>query len=413
MKKIAFIILVILGGVQGYSQLQYTYEVTHVLNNLDASIQVYVTNGSGASHYHYTWYNTSMSVIGTNSSSISGLNQGVYYLKVADTLDTDTTNYIYTYFWVGKYGETTTLEIQPNEMFAHDASLRRIDRSGYTHVINTNYGNNANFIAHYGTWSGLPDIGKGIMKFDYNGLVEASSTTVNLTLYGWYYRYIASSNPLVHNEVLVKRIKNGVSWKEHTVTYSSFYADNPSVNVESTPAAVISAQGSPNSTVTAQFIKTVNISTIVADQISGVHENNGLFFELKYNGKYRSQYFYGANHSEAVKRPKLTIAFAIPNLVTTYTPVSKTYDGSYVKVMADRKLRFSYTEEYEDQDIQMEYTIYDQKHVPVSFSQSLISSYGSNRRVIDVSSLSSQGGVYTLEIKNEKGEKWGLKFKLQ
>lgn len=396
----------------GYSQLQYTYEVTHVVDNSDASIEVSVTNGSGSSNYNYTWYDNTFTVLGTNNSLLSGLSEGVYYLKVEDALDTDVNNYIYTYFWIGKHGATTTLSVQPNGMFGNDAALRRIDKSGYSHVANTNYGNYANMVPFWGTWSGLPDVGKGITKFEYNGLSQSTSSTANLTLYGFYYRYIASTNPSVHNEVLIKRIKNGVSWKEHTVTYNSFNADNTSVNVESTPAAEISSQGSSGSTVTAQYVKTVDITNVIEDQINLTHENNGLFYELKYNGQYRSQFFYGSDYTDALKRPKLTISFALPELISIYTPVKKQLDGSYVTVLTDKQLRFMYTEEYTDQNLLLDYTIYDSKHVATALSQNLISNYGSNRRTLDLSALGGQGEMYTLEVKNERGEKWFLKFKM-
>lgn len=396
----------------GYSQLQYTYEVAHVVGSADASIEVFVTNGSGSSNYNYTWYDNTFNVLGTNNSLLSGLNEGVYYLKVEDALDNDVNNYIYTYFWIGKHGASTTLEAQPNGTFGNDAALRRIDKPGYAHVANNNYGNYANMVPFWGTWSGLPDVGKGITKFEYNGLSLSTSLTANLTLYGYYYRFIASTNPSVHNEVLIKRIKNGVVWKEHMVTYNSFYADNPSVNVESTPVAEISSQGASGSTVTAQYTKIVDITNVIEDQINLTHENNGLFYELKYNGQYRSQFFYGSDYTDALKRPKLTITFSIPELVTTFTPVTKQLDGGYVPILTDNQLRFMYNEEYVDQDLQLDYTVYDSKNVATTLSQSLISSYGSNRRVLDVSSLTGQGEMYTLEIKNERDEKWFLKFKM-
>ena len=412
MKKVALLSLVLLYLSIGYSQLQYTYEVAHVIDNTDASITVSVTNGSGVANYTYTWYDNTLTPIGTNSSLLSGLSQGVYFLKVEDALDPDTNNYIYTYFWVGKYGEVTTLSVQPNGMFGNDAVLRRIDKPGYGHVVNTNYGTYANLIPFYGTWSSLPNLGKGIIKFEYNGLSETTNSTTNLTLYGFHYRFIASTNPSVHNNVLIKRIKNGVSWSEHTVTYNSFYTNNTSVNVESTPVAEISSQGAVGSTVTAQYIKTVDISNIVEDQINQTHENNGMFYELKHNDKYRSQYFYGSDYvDDANKRPKLSITFTLPELITTFSPVRKQLDGSYVQVSADKQLRFIYEEEYTDQNLQLDYTVYDAKNIPVAFTENLIASYGSNKRVLDVNSLGSNGEIYTLEIKNDRGEKWYLKFR--
>lgn len=412
MKKTTSLLSIILYISIGYSQLQYTFEVNHVVSSADASIEVFVTNGSGSSNYNYTWYDNTFSVLGTNNSLLSGLNEGIYYLKVEDAMDSDVNNYIYTYFWVGKHGATTTLVAQPNGIFGNDATLRRIDKPGYAHVANSNYGDYANMVPFWGTWSGLPDVGKGITKFEYNGLSQSSSLTANLTLYGYYYRFIASTNPSVHNEVLIKRIKDGVDWKEHTVTYNSFYADNPSVNVENTPVAEISSQGTSGSTVTAQYTKIVDITNVIEDQINLTHENNGLFYELKYNGQYRSQFFYGSDYTDALKRPKITITFTIPEILTIYHPLNTELTGGYYNVI-DNELHFSYYERYTPSNTNLNYGIIDNTNTLVSASlPALPIVQGENHLSLDFSSIGLSSGYYILRVTNEKDEVKQLRFKL-
>ncbi len=93
-----------------------------------------------------------------------------------------------------------------------------------------------------------------------------------------------------------------------------------------------------------------------------------------------------------------------------FVVLNKTLDGGYY-LTKNNQLSFKYTEEYQDKDGLLTYNIYN------SSRSSLISGstaaktdvIGDNRITVDISSLSA--GYYILEVQNEKGETWKLRFK--
>ena len=94
-----------------------------------------------------------------------------------------------------------------------------------------------------------------------------------------------------------------------------------------------------------------------------------------------------------------------------YVVLKKTLDAGYY-LTKNHQLFFKYNEEYQDKDGQLTYAIYN------SSRSALISGVtvpkadviGDNRVAVDISSLSL--GYYILEVQNEKGETWKLRFKL-
>lgn len=412
MKKVALLFIVLSYLSIGYSQLQYTYEVSHVIGNADASIEVNVTNGSGAVNYVYTWYDSTLTSVGTNSALLSGLTEGVYFLKVEDALDANINNYIYTYFWVGKYGTSTTLSVQPDSEFGTDAMLYKSLRPDQSDREYTNYGSYQNMQVFKGTWSQYI-MAKALIKFDYNGLEIASASTVNLTLYGFHYRNLHSTSQTIDNEVLIKRVKEGAFWNEHTVTYNSFNTDNSSVNVENSGAIEISAQGALGSTVDAPFTKIVDISGIANNHINKTFENRGLFMELKYDQVYRSQYYYTSDHpADPTKRPKLTISFTLPDLTQVFYPLKDELDGGYY-ALQNNKLYFSYYERYTPSYTNLNYQIIDKSNTPVTISLPIVPiEQGENQLSIDFTSLGLANGFYRLKVTNEKNEVKQIRFKI-
>lgn len=104
-------------------------------------------------------------------------------------------------------------------------------------------------------------------------------------------------------------------------------------------------------------------------------------------------------------------------LPVSYAELSKKLDGGYSMLTAENKLYFKYTGEYIDKELN--YTIYNSSRADVTSSCTLlnlsnytnppINKYGDNRYEMDCASLTT--GYYTLEIKNEKGELYLLRFK--
>lgn len=92
-----------------------------------------------------------------------------------------------------------------------------------------------------------------------------------------------------------------------------------------------------------------------------------------------------------------------------YAVLHKKLDGGYLWI-PDGILRFQFEEEYAEDDDELNWKIYDARHVVRHDSRSFPVSYGDNRYEIDIRSLVSQGfGV--LEVINNKNEKWYLRFK--
>ncbi|MCC7453837.1 MAG: T9SS type A sorting domain-containing protein, partial [Crocinitomix sp.] len=79
-------------------------------------------------------------------------------------------------------------------------------------------------------------------------------------------------------------------------------------------------------------------------------------------------------------------------------------------VPTDDVLRFEFNEEYALAG-NLNYVVRDFKGQPQAGLADFTEEFGDNRLLLDVSTLSA--GVYILEIINDKGENWFLRFKVQ
>lgn len=101
----------------------------------------------------------------------------------------------------------------------------------------------------------------------------------------------------------------------------------------------------------------------------------------------------------------------------SYADLTKKLDGGYY-LAQNGIVKFIYNEEYNDQDDQLTYTIYDATRTEavsdITLAQTVV--YGDNRYDLDFSTFTGdivlENGVYVLEVKNEKNEKWYLRFKI-
>lgn len=122
--------------------------------------------------------------------------------------------------------------------------------------------------------------------------------------------------------------------------------------------------------------------------------------------------------------PPNTIGITIGRKKTdnSYAVLQRKLDGGYYLVV-NGKLIFKFDEEYNDTDGKLNFNIYNQKHEKIIESSAipaalqLPSAFGDNRYILNILDCSITGGghirsgVYTLEIINEKNEKWYLRFK--
>ncbi|MFT5823663.1 MAG: hypothetical protein ACI8ZM_004925 [Crocinitomix sp.] len=101
----------------------------------------------------------------------------------------------------------------------------------------------------------------------------------------------------------------------------------------------------------------------------------------------------------------------------SYADLTKKLDGGYY-LAQNGIVKFIYNEEYNDQDDQLTYTIFDAERelavTDITLAQTVV--YGDNRYDLDFSTFTGdivlENGVYVLEVKNEKNEKWYLRFKI-
>ncbi len=85
-------------------------------------------------------------------------------------------------------------------------------------------------------------------------------------------------------------------------------------------------------------------------------------------------------------------------------------EGGYYLVPSDDLLRFEFNEEYALPG-NLNYVVRDFKGQPQFGLADFTEEFGDNRLMLDVSTLSV--GIYILEIINDKGENWFLRFKVQ
>ncbi|MCH2229180.1 MAG: DNRLRE domain-containing protein, partial [Crocinitomicaceae bacterium] len=102
--------------------------------------------------------------------------------------------------------------------------------------------------------------------------------------------------------------------------------------------------------------------------------------------------------------------------ILSYADVTPKLDGGYYKAFGGT-LKFIYEEQYNDQDNELSYNIYDNENtVVVTGTGDELVYYGDNRYELDFSCAAGPGhltdGVYVLEVINEKNEKWYLRFKV-
>lgn len=113
----------------------------------------------------------------------------------------------------------------------------------------------------------------------------------------------------------------------------------------------------------------------------------------------------------------------IANQVTAqaYCVLHRKMDGGYYLVK-NGALYFMYDEEYNDTNDELTFTIYDEQRRTVAsntgaYAIALTSDYGDNRFYINLFDCGTNAngslgsGNYVLEVVNEKGEKWLLRFK--
>jgi len=109
---------------------------------------------------------------------------------------------------------------------------------------------------------------------------------------------------------------------------------------------------------------------------------------------------------------------SVPPNKSSFPSLEKKLAGGFYRVEeATGILKFRYSEEYNDQDKQLTYNIYDRTNTLVTSNskQPLMVQFGLNEYQLDLSCNGDalQNGFHVLEVINEKKEKWYLRFLLE
>lgn len=104
------------------------------------------------------------------------------------------------------------------------------------------------------------------------------------------------------------------------------------------------------------------------------------------------------------------LLFFFVNSCSTYVVPASSLDGS-IHIVDNNRLRFNYFEKF--QSTSLSYSIYDKSRSVVidNLIQPVAVHYGLNQIALNVNSIVNGTDIYTLEVKNLKGEKTIIRFK--
>jgi hypothetical protein len=281
--------------------------------------------------------------------------------------------------------QNINLVLQPDATAGKDALI--IDGS----AGNTNYGTNDLFNAwrySAGSWY----IRRSLLQFDLSSIpINAVVVSATLTLY----KHTTNHYGVDNTSVLRKLTQ---SWVETTVTYNN-----------QPPFSMVDSVIVPNTTSVTQASVSVDVKNHVQYWINNPTLNNGWVFKLYKNFEsittYAEQSWASSDFATSASRPKLDLTYYIP---ISYKTLKKKVDGGYYE-LSSSNLYFKYDEEYKDTDGNLNYNLYNDQHTKITGLPTLPVVYGDNRYTLNLASIAT--GYYTLEVINEKNEKWYLRLK--
>src|SRR5690554_3402924 len=351
----------------------------------NGSISVNATEGDGT--YTYQWINgaTGNDIPGETSSTINNLSPGWYGVKVTDGLG----NISYMAFVVGAKCGEVEIEFNPGPDFMDDAYVYNLIKNGINNGVTYNGGLSQTLHSENGTNSNWY-LAKSIMKFNLQIDPNLQVNSANFYLYSTGAHWnLTGTNESKMNRVIA-------SWQESLVTYNTV------------PSSTITDQVLLPATTSASQNEVLDLIDFVNYWQQNPQENFGFTFELQNPtpNKYRRRIYYSSDYSISAMRPKLVLHLGGPCM---YAKPKKQLDGVKYRSNGDN-FYFFYSEEYFDENATLNYKVYSSNRSIVldTQNQNLINLYGDNRLSLDVSSLSI--GAYVLEIENDKGEMFYLRF---
>lgn len=280
--------------------------------------------------------------------------------------------------------QNVNLVIQPDATAGKDVLLINGSLGG------NNYGTNDQFNAWRYT-SGTWYIRRSPIQFDLSG-IPSNAVIVSANLY--LYKHTSDHSSL-DNTCVLRKITQ--SWSETTVTYNS----QPTFSMSDSIIV-------PTTTSTTQASISVNVKTDIQYWVNNPALNYGWIFKLSSNyesqNNYRYQAWASSDFATASSRPKLDITYYVPS----YKSLSKNLGAGFCDLNGSN-LYFKYDEEYKDADGNLTYNLYNDQHTKITGLPTLSVVSGDNRYILDLTSIAT--GYYTLEVINEKNEKWYLRLK--
>lgn len=255
---------------------------------------------------------------------------------------------------------------------------------------NNNYGTNDLFNAWRYT-AGSWYIRRSLLQFDLSAIPSnAVIVSATLTLYKH-----TTNHYSVDNTSVLRKITQ--SWSETTVTYNN----QPTFSMSDSIIV-------PTNTTTTQASISVDVTPHIQYWINNPTLNYGWVFKLYSNFEsqnvYRQFTWASSDFATSTSRPKLDITYYL----ISYKSLNKKLDAGYYELNSSN-LYFKYNEEYKDSDGNLTYNLYNDAHTKITGLPTLPVVYGDNRYTLNLASVAT--GYYTLEVINEKNEKWYLRLK--
>ncbi len=369
----------------------------------DGTISPTLLNGSsGAKTYQWYKYTSSTltAISGATNLNLVGQPYGWYGLRVTGA---DPSDVSYHGFIIGVRCATFSISVPPEPNYIDDSFMQNgVAGSGPSAQYYTQWNYGAGLIQIGEHIVGLPgevdSWGESLLRFrlwfDPNYVVNSA----NLTLYG--YSHSPSSDGA--NNTKVKLVTS--NWNEMSVAWTNkpSSVDPPSVTINS-----IYTSGN----------SVINIKSLVDYWKINSTQNFGCHFQLaNYNGYGTRYQIYNSSDAAAGSRPSLTLSLTsaegCPNTNLYYVPEESIGPEIVDLPNSNKILRIRY-KDYYDSDGNLNYSIKcltDDSPVVLT-----LVSKNSNINWISFNLNSAgltQGKVYLLELRDNRGKKEYLKFKV-
>ena len=192
----------------------------------------------------------------------------------------------------------TTITIQPDEESGKDALLH-----GLYSEVNTNYGNNPQFVASVWTFGGTPGIIRSVIEFNLASIPSnATITSAQLSLFATDNTsgMVQHSNVDGPNNAWLEKLTS--YWDESTVTWNN----QPTTTLQNRVSLAASTSSTEN-------YLNINVLAIVQDMHSNPSLNYGFMIKLQTEDYKRCLNFCSSDHSNPSLRPKLVVTYTTPS----------------------------------------------------------------------------------------------------